>query len=193
MLWLYHPNLWILHWFCLVLWLSSITHSQVLNVDQSNISLWSFSYLFFEDHDVVLPILSIDSVSIWFNGCCCSLWISHVSKSWSVSISWLVPPHIKYHTSVLPDNLHVDHKIVLKVEENSHVLLFLPTVPCFNFIGMFWAVFSWAPSICAMWISHWLCLVMVLWLTTDGVATKPRASCGRAHKVELLGTRWYHG
>ena len=52
--WLYHPNLWILHWFCLVLWLSSITHSQVLNVDQSNISLWSFSYPFSKDHDVNL-------------------------------------------------------------------------------------------------------------------------------------------
>jgi hypothetical protein len=36
-------------------------------------------------------------------------------------------------------------------------------------------------------------LVMVLWLATDGAATKPRASCGRAHMVELLGTRWYHG
>jgi hypothetical protein len=41
-----------------------------------------------------------------------------------ILISWLVPPHIKYHTSLLPDNLHVDHKIVLWVEENSHVMLF---------------------------------------------------------------------
>jgi hypothetical protein len=28
-------------------------------------------------------------------------------------ISWSVHPHIKYHTSLLPDNPHVDHKIVL--------------------------------------------------------------------------------
>jgi hypothetical protein len=38
--------------------------------------------------------------------------------------------------------------------------------PCFNSgrILIFWAILSWAPSICAMWISHWLRLVMVLWL-----------------------------
>jgi hypothetical protein len=41
-------------------------------------------------------------------------------------------------------------------------------------------------------ISHWLRLVMVLWLTTDGAATRPRAYYG-AHMVELLGTRWYRG
>jgi hypothetical protein len=37
---------------------------------------------------------------------------------------------------------------------------------CLNFghVLIFWAVLSWAPSICAMWISHWLRLVMVLWL-----------------------------
>jgi hypothetical protein len=37
---------------------------------------------------------------------------------------------------------------------------------CFNsgHILIFWAILSWAPSICAMWISHWLRLVMVLWL-----------------------------
>jgi hypothetical protein len=41
--------------------------------------------------------------------------------------------------------------------------------------------------------SRWLRLVMVLWLMTNGAATKPRASCGRAHMFELLGTRWYRG
>ena len=35
---------------------------------------------------------------------------------------------------------------------------------CLNFSHIFWAIFSKAPSICAMWFSHWLCLVMVLWL-----------------------------
>jgi hypothetical protein len=33
--------------------------------------------------------------------------------------------------------------------------------------------------------------VMVSWLVINGAATKPRASCGRAHKAVLLGTRWY--
>jgi hypothetical protein len=61
---------------------------------------------------------------------------------------------------------------------------------CFNsgHILIFWAILSWAPSICVMWISHWLRLVMVSWLTTDGAATKPRVYYG-AHMVELLGTR----
>jgi hypothetical protein len=37
---------------------------------------------------------------------------------------------------------------------------------CFNsgYILIFWAILSWALSICAMWISHWLRLVMVSWL-----------------------------
>jgi hypothetical protein len=35
--------------------------------------------------------------------------------------------------------------------------------------------------------------VMVLWLVIYDAATKPRASCGRAHKVVLLGTRRYRG
>ena len=34
--------------------------------------------------------------------------------------------------------------------------------------------------------------VMVSWLVINGAVTKPRASCGRAHKVVLLGTCWYH-
>ena len=39
-------------------------------------------------------------------------------------ISWVLPSHIPYHTNLWPDNLRVDHKIVLWVEENSHVMLF---------------------------------------------------------------------
>jgi hypothetical protein len=35
--------------------------------------------------------------------------------------------------------------------------------------------------------------VMVLWLVIFGATMKPRASCGHAHKVVLLGTRWYRG
>jgi hypothetical protein len=33
-------------------------------------------------------------------------------------------PHIYSRINLWPDNLHVDHKIVLWVEENSHVMLF---------------------------------------------------------------------
>jgi hypothetical protein len=33
-------------------------------------------------------------------------------------------PHIHSRINLWPDNLHVDHKIVLWVEENSHVMLF---------------------------------------------------------------------
>jgi hypothetical protein len=64
---------------------------------------------------------------------------------------------------------------------------------CFNsdHILIFWAILSWAPSVCAMWISYWLRLVMVLWLATDGAATKPRASCGRTHMVQRSITRLY--
>ena len=39
-------------------------------------------------------------------------------------ISRVFPSHIKYHTSLLPGNLHVDHTIVLWVKENSNVMLF---------------------------------------------------------------------
>jgi hypothetical protein len=49
-------------------------------------------------------------------------------------------------------------------------------------IHIFWAILSWAPSVCAMWISYWLRLVRMSWLTTDGAATKPRAYYG-AHMV----------
>jgi hypothetical protein len=69
-------------------------------------------------------VVSINGISIWFNGCCCCPWFSDVSKSSSILISWLVPPHTKSRTSLLPDNLHGDHEIVLRVEENSHVLVF---------------------------------------------------------------------
>jgi hypothetical protein len=79
---------------------------------------------FSEEHDVVLSILSINSESIWFNGfLLLSLVLSCLYKFINL-ISWLFRSHIKYHTSLLPDNLHVDHKIILWVEENSHVMLF---------------------------------------------------------------------
>jgi hypothetical protein len=122
---------------------------------------------------------------------------SHVSlkAQQSILISWLVPPHIKFRTSLLPNNLHGDHEIVLRVEENSYSLLlcqqiYVSTPTMFLF---FRAILSRAPSIYVPWISHWLRSVMVLGIMANGAATKPRASYGCTHKVELLGTRWYHG
>jgi hypothetical protein len=53
-------------------------------------------------------------------------------KSSSILISWFFCSHIKSRTNLWPDNLHDDQEIVLRVEENSHVLLFLPTSLCFN-------------------------------------------------------------
>jgi hypothetical protein len=99
-------------------------HSQVLDVDPPNLSFLVFWCSSSRHHVVVLSTLSLNDISIWFNGCWCCLWFSDVSKSSSILISWLVPPHIKYHTSLLPDNLRVNHKIILWVEENSHVMLF---------------------------------------------------------------------
>jgi hypothetical protein len=77
---------------------------------------WSISYSFSKNHDVALSTISINGVSMGFNGLCCCPWFSHVSKSSSILISWLVPPHIKSHTNLLPDNLHGDHEIVRGVQ-----------------------------------------------------------------------------
>jgi hypothetical protein len=149
---------------------------------------------FAEDHDVVLSILSLSSGSNWFNGLCCWLKFSHVSKSSSILISWLVPPHIEYRI-----NLWLIIPVMIKKGSLSWRKFscdaLLASNLCFNsgHILIFRAILSWAPSICAMWIPYWLRLVMMSWLMTNGAATKPRASCGRAHMVELLGTRWYRG
>jgi hypothetical protein len=51
---------------------------------------------FSEGHDACFINLSLNGISIWFNGFDCCPWFSHVSKSSSILISWLVPPHIKY-------------------------------------------------------------------------------------------------
>jgi hypothetical protein len=55
---------------------------------------------------------------------CCCLWFSDVSKSSLIIISWVLPSRIPSRTNLRPDNFRVDHKIVLWVEENSHVMLF---------------------------------------------------------------------
>jgi hypothetical protein len=89
---------------------------------------WSFSYPFSEDHDTILSILSLNNVSIWFKGCCCHLVVLSCLYKFINMISWVLPSHIPSCTNLWPDNLCVDHKIVLRVEENSHVMLFLPTI-----------------------------------------------------------------
>jgi hypothetical protein len=137
--------------------------------------------------------LSLNDISMWINWCCCYLWITHVSKSLSISISWLVHPHIKYR---IDRWLIILVMIIKYFSELKKILMWCSFASnlCFNsdHILIFWAILSWAPSICAMWISYWLRLVMMSWLTTDGAATRPRAYYG-AHMVELLGTRWYRG
>jgi hypothetical protein len=111
-----------------------------------------------------------------------------------ILISWLVPPHIKYRIDLWLIIPVMIIKIVLWDEENSHVMLFCQQslLQLWSYFFICWAILSWAPSNYAKWIFHWLRLVMVSWLTTDGAATKPRAYYG-AHMVELLSTRWYRG
>jgi hypothetical protein len=55
---------------------------------------------FSEGHDACFINLSLNGISMWSNGCCCYLWISHVSKSLSILISWLVPPPIRYRINL---------------------------------------------------------------------------------------------
>ena len=52
---------------------------------------------------------------------------------------------------------------------------------------------SLQPNLCHLKLHLFVCLIMVLRLAFYGVVMKLRASCGRAHKVVLLGTRWYRG
>jgi hypothetical protein len=65
----------------------------------------------------------------------------------------------------LANNPHDDQEIVLRVKKILMWCSFANNL-CLNsdHILIFWAILSWAPSTCAMWISHWLRLVMVLWL-----------------------------
>jgi hypothetical protein len=79
---------------------------------------------FSEDHDTCFINLSLKGISMWINGCCCYLWISHVAKSSLIMISWVLHSRIPSRTNLWPGTLRIDHKIVLWVEENSHVMLF---------------------------------------------------------------------
>jgi hypothetical protein len=162
-------------------------------VDQSNISLWSFSYsslrtmtLFYRFYlSTVYPFGSMDLILVFS-----SLMSLQALQSWSHG--WFV----LISNLVLISDLIISMLIIKWFSGLKKILMWCSFVSnlCFNsgHILIFWAILSWAPSICAMWISHWLRLVMVLWLTTDGAATRPRAYYG-AHMVELLGTRWYRG
>jgi hypothetical protein len=96
---------------CYQMWISLISH-----YERSHTLLWG-SWRCFIDSISKRCVHSVQWIMLL------TLVLSCLSKL-PILISWLVPPHIKYHTSLLPDNLHVDHKIVLWVEENSHVMLF---------------------------------------------------------------------
>jgi hypothetical protein len=85
---------------------------------------WSFSYSFFEDHDTVLSIFIYQQCTHsvqWI--LLLSLVLSCLSKL-SISISWLVPLHIEYRINLWLIIPVMIKKIVLWVEENSHVRLF---------------------------------------------------------------------
>jgi hypothetical protein len=70
---------------------------------------WSFSYSFPEDHDLVLSTVSLNSVSIWFNGfLLLSLVLSCLYKFLNL-ISWLPPSHIKSCVNLWFNNLRGDH------------------------------------------------------------------------------------
>jgi hypothetical protein len=120
--------------------------------------------------------------------------VSEVSKSSSILISWLVPPHIKYHTSLLPNNPCGDHKIVLRVEENSHVIPFCRQTLLQLRSHSYFLSHTLMGSI-------YLCYVdFELVAFGNGIMTKrlmvPRRNREPpmgAHMVELLGTRWYRG
>jgi hypothetical protein len=93
------------------MWISLISH-----YDRSHT-------LLSDDHESVLSILSIDSASIWFNGCCCCL--SSLMSQQVANLDLMVgSPHIYSRTNLWPSNLCVDHKMVLRVDKNSHVMLF---------------------------------------------------------------------
>jgi hypothetical protein len=81
---------------------------------------WSFSYPFSEGHDTCFINLSLNGVSIWFNGFDCCPWFSHVSKS-STIYSDIMVSSFSYQMSYQSwtDNPSVDHKIIHRVEEFS--------------------------------------------------------------------------
>ena len=93
-------------------------------MDQSNISLWSFSYSFSEDHDIVFINFIFKRRIHLVQWMLLLSLVSDVSKSSLIMISWVLPSRIPSRTNLCPDDLRVDHKIVLWVEENSHVMLF---------------------------------------------------------------------
>jgi hypothetical protein len=70
----------------------------------------------------------------------------------------------------------------------SLILNLVTTFACYS--SLVWC-FSLQPNLCHLKFHLFVCLIMVLRLAFYGAMTKPRASCGRAHKVVLLGTRWY--
>jgi hypothetical protein len=146
--------------------------------------------LFFEDHDAVLSILSLSVVSIGSMDYVVDF--SSLMSQQVANLNLMVgSPHIHSRINLWPDNLCVNHKMILWVEENSHVMLFCQQ-SLLQLQSHFLSHILMGSIYFITWIYRWLRLVMILWLTIDGAATKPRAYYG-AHMVELLGTRWYRG
>jgi hypothetical protein len=99
--------------------------SQVTGVDQSK---------------PLIPVVLMTSFTNSINQRCICLvqWILLLSLVLSclhkfISLNLIVESlDIPSRTSLLPDNLHGDHGIVLRVEENSYSCTFRPTNLCFN-------------------------------------------------------------
>jgi hypothetical protein len=187
--WPYHPNLWILHWFCPVIWLSAITRSQVSDVDLPK------SLISGQSHTpsprimmMFINFISKQCIHLVQGTLVVSLWFSHVSTS---SSTW---PHgcfvliSKSRMNLWHDNLHYDHKIILWVEESSYVMLFCQqsllqlwspsyflSHPLMGSIYMCYVDFSLVAFGNVIMANNWWCrdeTESLLWVRTHGWAAR---------------------
>jgi hypothetical protein len=109
-----------------------------------------------------------------------------------ILISWLVPPHIHSCINLWPNNLRVNHKIILRVDENSHVMLFcqqsLLQLRSYSYflshtltgsIYLFYVNFSFVAFGNGIMTNDWWChdeTESLLWCTHGRVARHARVS-----------------
>jgi hypothetical protein len=151
----------------------------------------------------------------WF--CFRSLLSSSHFSCFSIFISpdlWLLPNMTGSHVNLSSGNHLGVRKACMEFKQESHaqlssIIKLCSLVLCFdrriaslltlNLVTIFacypslvWCLFL-HPNLCHLKFHLFVRLVMVSRLAFYGAATKPRASCARAHKVVLLSTRWYQG
>jgi hypothetical protein len=156
----------------------------------------------------------IDSVSNWHIGFCLEVCLIHLQPSQVSDVyqSWshVVVQHDKSHGNLSSGHHLGERKACVEFKQESHAQLSLAIelcslVPCFDLwiasllILNLMTTFACYPSlygpcsynlIGATWnFTFVVRLVMVLWVATNGAATKPGAYCGCTHKVVLLGMR----